>query len=483
MRELRLEKAPLIFCLLCVALLVTFPLYSLDLFWHLANGRAMVGEGRIVNEELFSYTAQGRITPNHEWLTQIVFYLVFDSLGAGGLIALKVLISLLAAFLIYRTSRLMGADSLGASVLAVFAVYAGLARFTMRPQLISFLFIGLLMCLLYGHRDGRVRGRWLLVIPPLMALWDIMHGAVYGLVFLTAFVLGESLKAVAGRKQGGIKALWGAYLLALAFMALNPYGLRTYDTFLRIMTDRSIFITYNFEYLAATPQNQPVFWAVLVLLGVLALAFIRRTDPTHVLTVLPFALMALQRSRAIGVFFLVSAPVLAYYYALITRESGYPQRNAWWRWLRYALAALLVLFIVKLKFLAPYSVQTFGSGINENLYPVGAARFVREADLKGNMYNPGFMGGYLSYTLYPGRRIYAYNHHILFGDIIEKSQGRGIIEEYDINYAFIENIFDVWSQLIFSGDQWVPVYRDRTVTVVLKNTPENAALIDKYGLE
>ena len=63
--------------LLCAVLLVAFPFFDFDIYWHLANGREMVTQGRIINEEIFSYTKAGTPFSNHEWLAQILLYAVY----------------------------------------------------------------------------------------------------------------------------------------------------------------------------------------------------------------------------------------------------------------------------------------------------------------------------------------------------------------------------------------------------------------------
>ena len=60
--------------LISVVIVVLYPVFDYDLYWHLANGREMLSTGHIVNEERFSYTAFGIPFSNHEWLSQILFF-------------------------------------------------------------------------------------------------------------------------------------------------------------------------------------------------------------------------------------------------------------------------------------------------------------------------------------------------------------------------------------------------------------------------
>ena len=72
-KDITTEKILIVVSFLFVALLVFYRIQDADFFWHIANGKAMIELGRIVNEEIFSYTRPGVIFSNHEWLSQILF--------------------------------------------------------------------------------------------------------------------------------------------------------------------------------------------------------------------------------------------------------------------------------------------------------------------------------------------------------------------------------------------------------------------------
>ena len=62
------DSIALFSALLFSMLIVIYPIFDPDLYWHLANGREMVDSGRIISEEVFSYTHFGEKFANHEWL-------------------------------------------------------------------------------------------------------------------------------------------------------------------------------------------------------------------------------------------------------------------------------------------------------------------------------------------------------------------------------------------------------------------------------
>jgi len=58
-----------------------------DLWWHLANGRYILAHG-VPSVDVYSHTAAGHVWVVHEWLADILMYLLH---GLGGLSALVIL--------------------------------------------------------------------------------------------------------------------------------------------------------------------------------------------------------------------------------------------------------------------------------------------------------------------------------------------------------------------------------------------------------
>ena len=160
------------------AVLVFYPIQNYDFFWHIANGRNMVQNLTIVNTEIFSFTKAGAHFHNHEWLSQILFYLMYEHLGSLGLVIFKSTVVALTGYLLFRTMRYLDVRPEISGVLVMVAIVLGIGRYTIRPQIFSFLFISLQGFLLYGYRKGNVGYRWLFILAPVMVLWDYLHGAV-----------------------------------------------------------------------------------------------------------------------------------------------------------------------------------------------------------------------------------------------------------------------------------------------------------------
>src|SRR3954452_7510426 len=53
-----------------------------DVWWHLRNGQLILDSG-VPHSDVFSFTAYGRIWIVHEWLAEVVMYVVKSALGYG----------------------------------------------------------------------------------------------------------------------------------------------------------------------------------------------------------------------------------------------------------------------------------------------------------------------------------------------------------------------------------------------------------------
>ena len=72
-----------------------------DIWWHLAAGREMVSQGRLLFSDPFSVSAQGRPWIDVHWLFQLAVYAINQWLGLRGLVLAKCALLGLGATLLY----------------------------------------------------------------------------------------------------------------------------------------------------------------------------------------------------------------------------------------------------------------------------------------------------------------------------------------------------------------------------------------------
>ncbi|MGB8328614.1 MAG: hypothetical protein WCE62_00695 [Polyangiales bacterium] len=205
-----------------------FPLYSIDAYGHLAQGRQIAELGRVPTLDPFSFW---RPTPqpwsNYEWAYDLATWLIYDHLGPSALILIKcLLLAALGYMLVLLACRLARGAELAGPLAAVLLIsFAPLARirFTVRPQIIGLVLLAVLLLgisALYSERtSGRAR-RWVLIALGLMqVLWVNMHGSHLLGVLVTVLFAGFSIGTPA------LRWMLGLLVVQLAATACTPFGI------------------------------------------------------------------------------------------------------------------------------------------------------------------------------------------------------------------------------------------------------------------
>lgn len=137
-----------------------------DTWWALRAGHDMWTNHTILMRETYSYTAYSAEWPNHEWLWEILAWVLF---GIGGLAALSVVNTALAvgALMLARTRH--ATTTLTAFMLAPAALLE-LSEVSVRPQVATLFCLSFMVWLICRERY------W--PLAPLTLLWANLHGGV-----------------------------------------------------------------------------------------------------------------------------------------------------------------------------------------------------------------------------------------------------------------------------------------------------------------
>ncbi len=433
-----------------------------DFGWHLRTGEYIVSTLSIPHFDFFSFTASGQTWITHEWLAQVLMYLLYRLGGFGALtlfFALASTITFGALFL--RCDGLSSPDGQPyvAAFVVLLAAISAAPFWGARPHTISLLLASLFLFILDRYRRERRghRGRLLLWLIPLMLIWANSHGSfALGPVLIAVYLGadwvekayrqlaarpaiplppsllgkdGENLAKVMEPSQGSHhsrnanstraslplaldlvdKPLAAILVACIAAIVLNPNGATIYTYPFQTLGSHAIQ-TYIQEWQPpdfASRAVQP--FLVFLVLTLLALAIARpRVSLASLILFAAFTYASLTASRQISIWVLIAAPLLAASAAKILRlpagreeVSALPPRRG-----LLALNWLLLLVVALAGAVRIVDVVQTQSDAELEYFPVKAVDTLLEKGWKGPIFNRYDWGGYLIWRLYPRERVF-----------------------------------------------------------------------------
>src|ERR1044072_9756427 len=82
--------------------LASRPLTDGDFWWHLKTGEYILRNFSIPRVDFYSFTTPGKPWVAHEWLSEVIFYLVYSRAGFNTLILILPVLTVLAFWIGFR---------------------------------------------------------------------------------------------------------------------------------------------------------------------------------------------------------------------------------------------------------------------------------------------------------------------------------------------------------------------------------------------
>jgi hypothetical protein len=453
-----------------------------DTWWHLKTGQYILENRNLPVPDPFSYTtgtgtpAPGELTMRyfnltHEWLAQVIFYLVQSTAGFPGLVLLRA--SMLAGFC--AIAGLLAWRRSGSFYLALGAALAAaaVARYYLadRPFQFTFFLLAVTVAVLEFRRP-----LWLL--PPLFLLWANLHGGYFlGWVALGAYC------AEALLLRTGARRLWIASALAVVASGVNPNGYGVPRILLLYRNSALQSSLLEWHPTALWPPD--AFGILLVTAAAVLIWQRRRTRPADWLLFLPFAaasLIAVRNTILIG--FLAPILIAAY----VPWKPRLPRLAA-----AAATASLVVVLAAGIARGTMFQLRAA-----EWRYPAGAADFLLAHNITGRMFNTYGFGGYLIWRLWPHQRVFidgralnetVFNDHRRIAYNADATGGptrEQLLHKYGADVivmsAFQHNTGSVYLLVPALADpkqtEWKFVYADDAALVFMRRPPPGVAPIE-----
>ncbi|MEW6685221.1 MAG: tetratricopeptide repeat protein [Candidatus Edwardsbacteria bacterium] len=524
-----LAKYALMFLLLAfLATMTITKLADIDIWMHLKTGEYILKEKTIPKTDIFTYTVYGRPWLTHEWLFALISFLLYTVSGVNGLIIFKFLLCMAVFFVLFQILRnVFKADIYLSSFILTLTILLSQNGFEVRAQLVTFLFVSLLLFFLLRLKYQGKAGRKFLSFPVflillLFFLWANFHfGFFFGLLVLAIFLGGETIRwriarfFPSSRLKGGnplpeasyLCFLFALYVSSLFICLLNP---ATYHLLLLpfkfvffVPPEAGLPLEFISEYHSIFhPSQQGVtiilyFKIVFLFTAVSFLVNWKNFDPTNFVLFAAFGILSSQAVRFIPLFAIVTAPLLTHnVQSIASKAKSYRLLRAFSLPSKITIVLFLLLIAVS-GLIRGHNMgqgiwRKVGLGVFEQAFPIKALDFLEREGITGRIFNSFNLGGYIigrGHKVFIDSRGDVCGKHLM-EEWIEITTATGnfeqLINKYHLDYFVLEyptTGSPSWGihRYLHQNPAWGLIYWDDVALVYLRRAPQYEEIIKKNG--
>ena len=464
--------------LLFVAGRCLVPMDETDLFFNLRLGDLILARHAVPRTNLLSFTYPEARDLNLAWLFQIVLALSYRAGGIAGTVLLKTTFVLATWTLLFRVALRRGAHPAAAAAALALAAWAAEPRFVERPHLCTFL--GLATVLLALERAEAGRPRALAALVPLALVWANANSCFFlAPAVLALYAAGAEIdRRGADARRAALLAL---ILVPFIFATPSGAGALTYIA----NHWRMPWLRPLQEYRAASwPLDGPFFF---VAAGVLLATVLPGRRWRWLLPALALGLLGARRIRFVAEFAILAGPIVAVALTELARRAAARLRPPAPLYATVAVTAALAGLTLMPRVSAARQGERFVDlGLEPELIPAAAIRFVDDNGLAGRMYNDLEVGSYLTWhwgdrhRVFQDPRINSYPvafHATLRRDDLSRGEWQTFLDRFGVTTALVSYPDLNPRVALFDPARWALVYRDADALVFAARRPELAPLI------
>lgn len=487
-----------------VAYMVMLPIRNYDLGWHVALGRYTVENLVVPTSEPFTHTAQGAPMVAHEWLSQVVYYLVYDSADVIGLRWMHAGVVALILVVLFVCFRRQGTPPAPALVGTFLFIVIAQDRFQIRPHLFDLLWLVVMYGVVFLARP-KLTVKQLVGIFLAVVVWVNMHsGAILFPTIVVLYVVVEALQQATGWRRprpsdiggGSLRRLAALAGLAVVALVVTPNHVRLFPY---VVESKRLNAVYSQEWSPITsflgpqfdmkPFSVEMYLIMLVATVLTALLVIRRQSASLIAVVLFLAVLPLTGLRFTAACF---APVL-FVFSEFPRWATRKVRGVVLRERTSLLNAVIVVGVVAVLASAPFVMNHQGRlfrykdrldafwNFQPALFPIGAVGFLEQVDLEGELFNSSDWGGYIllrlanRYPVFIDGRWVTIGERIFRDSLTIERRGAGAfekIDEYDIDILLVRR--EWMTKGLQKETNWMPIFENFNAGIYVRNSPESA---------
>lgn len=463
-----------------------------DIWWHMRNAQYLFEHHQLPRQDMYSFTVAGHPWINHEWLSEIPFYLAYRAFGLVGLKSLTFFllsgIFVLLLYLCYKESRNFKA----AAVVCYFATFLATVSFGPRTILFGYLYLVVLLIVLQRLRQQGTAPLWL--IPLLFCLWVNTHGSwSLGLIIFFVTAACGLVEGTWGRIESQrwtpsqLRKLIITAAATIAALFVNPFGWRLPFYPFDMAFRQNLNIAHVQEWISVDFHDLRGKM-VMGLICALLMLFLLRNRKWNLgeILVMLFALYSgLTYIRFLVLMGIVVAPILAKaldFFPPYRPELETPRVNAV---VILGLCAAMIYFWPREAKIRKSIAET---------YPEGILSYLKADPPQGNVLNFYLWGGYLGWHHPQMRdfidsRVDIFEYAGVLKDYLDflgvdavARKPDALLEKYKIQYVLFppsdsKNPLHTGGNLVYvleHDPRWKVVYKDKVSELLQLTAPQNS---------
>lgn len=498
----------LLFGLLAVFLVHNFDSIGQDIGRHLRLGEIIWQTKSVPTTNLFSFTEPDFKFINHHWLSEVIFFGIFNWTGFLGLILFKVIVILFVFLLLFFVAKRYAAFW-PLVISFILSIFIFISRTEVRPEIFSFLMLAFYLFALFKAKYEQ-KHKYLYFLPIAQLFWVNLHIYFFIGPFLILALLVDRL--ITFKFNPGIKRIIFVLFLTLMATLVNPAGIHGALLPFNILNEYGYSIVENqtLSFLADFFKfNWSIFIfklsAVILISSIILTAQKLRQRIFEIIISIFFIYAGFKMLRNLPLYALASFPVMAILLTDIqdfllrfnlNKLRGFGRIGNIFKVLVSVFLVLMIFFVVSGNYYKKTGpLKVFGFSVPNGLER--AVDFVKQNKVQGPMFNNFDIGGYLIWQLYPQEKVFVDNrpeaYSVKFFNETykpmqeDKEKWLEFSEKYGINFIFFGHADatpwgDSFLRNIVKNPDWKIIYINEEAIIFIKNNKKNAEIISKYSL-
>lgn len=483
-------KSKWFFPLLCLSLLtLAFTIRKIsnyDTGFHLAAGKWILTNLSVPDKDTFTYTVNQNNYLDIQWLYQVIIYFFYSVFNYAGLTIFNSAVIISVFYILLRRMNLYGVPVFLSLLLLLTAVLSMQLRFGYRPEIVTWLFMLLLLYILDRYYYFNKNNLYLL--PVIILLWVNMHGLfILGLLIIAAYFISLFIE-----KKVFDKKLMQWFLISIVAVFINPYfidgAMFPFYLFTRLQKD-NIF-RQNITELKSPwelsesfgPEIYLYFFIALISFILIFITFRKRFFHQFALLAALFYI-SYSSFRNIPLFIIYAVYIIGVCLSDLLSNSS--RKKFYDKFIKYekitAIIFSVILLLICLRVITGayylnYNSQIkFGTGIDETILPEESAEFINKNSLDGKIINNLEFGGWLEWRIkqpvfIDGRlEVVREDFYKEYLSGFSKNGLKALIDKFNPSLIIADISNYNWTLQMNNFINWRLIHWDETASVYAKN--------------